>query len=69
MFVSGDEIRVQGDSVGNEFHEARASGEGEHFVGSDAEIAEACGGVVFEEARDLVENLFHYRVLPEVIVA
>lgn len=60
---------VKWDSVLDKFHKARARGEREHFVCANAEVAEAGSGMVFEEARDLIKDLFHDGILTEVVVA
>ena len=60
---------MQWAGVLDEFDDARCGGQGEDFVGSDAEVALAGGSLGFQEAADLVEDLLHYGVLSEIIAA
>lgn len=67
--VRGQEVVVQWAGVLDEFDDARRGGQGEDFVGPDAEIALAGGSLGFQQAADLVEDLLHYGVLSKIIAA
>lgn len=63
------QIVMQGDGVGNEFNDSCIECQGKHLVGPDSQTSLASRLMVSEQTADLLKDLFHDCVLPQVIVS
>lgn len=62
------DVVVKWDRVLNELHDARGRAQWKNLVGAYMHASLAGSGMVLQEFANLLEDLFHYCVLSEIVI-